>query len=78
MVLQKNNQQTDNWGRIISSLKAKAHAQRGVAILSIRIVVNCDGKALFWTEPETVKIEPAASDAISRLIGSLALQGKKA
>ncbi len=74
---QKNYQQTDNWRRILQSLKVKARQQRGIAILSVAIVVDYNGKALFWTEPETIKLEPAASDAASRLITSLALQGRK-
>lgn len=32
--------------------------QKGLAILSVRVVVSGDGEPVFWTEPEMLKLEP--------------------
>lgn len=51
-------------------IQAAAMKQRGVAVISINIVVDASGNPHYWTSPEVTKIEPASSDELVKMLVS--------
>lgn len=46
------------WLNVIRRLQSACHGNRGLAVLSIRVLVGADGEPICWTEPTRVKLEP--------------------
>jgi len=47
-----------SWFKPIRRLQALASQNKGVAIITINIMVDKDGEPVLWTEPILKKIEP--------------------
>jgi len=56
------------WLKVSRSMQAQSCKQRGYAVVSINVIVDSNGNPIFWSEPNLTKIEPAASDALPRLM----------
>ncbi len=54
------------WLNVVRRLQSACHGNRGYAVLSLRVLVDGDGRPVCWTEPGRVKVEP-------RSLGSEAL-----
>lgn len=59
------------WFNLVRRMQAAARCQQGYAILTIRVVVDADGKPLTWTEPSVTNLSPRSSSHqwISLLMG---------
>ena len=49
------------WLNVIRRLQAACHGNQGLAVLSIRVLVDAEGEPLLWTEPTRVKLEPKSA-----------------
>lgn len=43
-------------------IQSAAMSQRGVAIVTVKVVVDAGGTPTFWTEPQVTKIEPCTNE----------------
>lgn len=48
------------WAKVIRRLQSVARGQGGCAVLTIKVVVDCDGNPIFWRDPTRVLLEPRA------------------
>jgi hypothetical protein len=49
------------WLNVIRRLQAACCGNRGLAVLSIRVLVDAGGEPILWTEPQRVKLEPRST-----------------
>ena len=58
------------WLNVIRRLQSVSVQQRGLAIVSIQVVVDAQGNPVFWCEPSLTRIEPQqrGSEFLARLI----------
>lgn len=49
------------WLNVIRRLQSVCHGNQGLAVLSIRVLVNGAGEPVCWTEPARVKLEPKST-----------------
>lgn len=52
------------WLNVIRRLQAACHGNQGLAILSINVLVNADGKPMQWSEPKRTKLEPKSESGV--------------
>jgi hypothetical protein len=49
------------WLNVVRRLQSACYGNQGLAILSIRVLVDADGEPILWTEPTRVKLEPKSA-----------------
>jgi len=49
------------WLNVIRRLQSACYGNQGLAVLSIRVLVDADGEPVLWTEPQRVKLEPRST-----------------
>jgi len=49
------------WLNVIRRLQSACYGNQGLAVLSIRVLVNAGGEPICWTEPSRVKLEPKSA-----------------
>ena len=49
------------WLNVIRRLQSACHGNQGLAVLSIRVLVDAQGEPVLWTEPQRVKLEPKSA-----------------
>jgi len=49
------------WLNVIRRLQSACHGNQGLAVLSIRVLVDAQGEPVLWTEPQRVKLEPRST-----------------
>ena len=49
-----------DWLNVVRRLQSVGCNQRGYALVSIQIMVDCNGTPVFWTEPQLLRFEPQA------------------
>lgn len=49
------------WLNVIRRLQSACYGNQGLAVLSIRVLVDADGEPVLWTEPQRVKLEPRSA-----------------
>jgi hypothetical protein len=46
------------WLNVIRRLQSACHGNQGLAVLSIRVLVDAAGEPLLWTQPVRTNLEP--------------------
>jgi hypothetical protein len=60
------------WLNVIRRLQSVGRQKNeGYAVLTIRVLVDGDGKPVTWSEPECTKLEPMANGAIPDVLALL-------
>jgi len=49
------------WLNVVRRLQSACYGNQGLAVLSIRVLVDAEGEPLLWTEPTRVKLEPKSA-----------------
>jgi len=49
------------WLNVIRRLQSACYGNQGLAVLSIRVLVNAGGEPICWTEPSKIKLEPKSA-----------------
>jgi len=49
------------WLNVIRRLQSACHGNQGLAVLSIRVLVDGEGEPVLWTEPLRTKLEPKST-----------------
>jgi hypothetical protein len=49
------------WLNVVRRLQSACYGNQGLAILSIRVLVDAGGEPILWTEPTRVKLEPKSA-----------------
>jgi hypothetical protein len=49
------------WLNVIRRLQSACYGNQGLAVLSIRVLVDSEGEPVLWTEPSRVKLEPKSA-----------------
>jgi hypothetical protein len=49
------------WLNVIRRLQSACYGNQGLAVLSIRVLVDERGEPILWTEPSRIKLEPKAT-----------------
>jgi len=49
------------WLNVIRRLQSACHGNQGLAVLSIRVLVDAAGEPVLWTEPLRTKLEPKST-----------------
>jgi len=49
------------WLNVIRRLQSACYGNQGLAVLSIRVLVDSEGEPVLWTEPTRVKLEPKSA-----------------
>jgi hypothetical protein len=47
-----------DWLNVIRRLQSVGRKQAGYAVVTIQVVVNADGRPIFWNDPEVKLLEP--------------------
>jgi hypothetical protein len=67
-----------DWLNVVRRLQSVGYSQKGYALVSIQIMVDCDGTPVFWTEPQLLRFEPQvkAKEFLQQMISGLPRQGR--
>lgn len=66
----------EQWEKILKRITGKGREQRGLAVVSIQVVVDSEGNPLFWFEPEMKRIEPCTTGSrfMAELISGMSMK----
>jgi len=53
----------EQWDKILKRIVSKGREQRGLAVVTIQVVIDATGSPVFWFELEMKRIEPCTSGA---------------
>jgi len=56
------------WLNVIRRLQSACHGNQGLAVLSIRVLVDASGEPVLWTQPTRIKLEPKSTALDTLLI----------
>ena len=49
------------WLNVVRRLQSACYGNQGLAVLSIRVLVDAEGEPICWTAPARVKLEPKST-----------------